>query len=66
MKRAGMYMVGFVVLMGGVLAALWKLAVLANIGAIWTIIGALIPLGCGIMFAVANSGSKENSQIDRS
>ena len=65
MKWAGMYFGGFVVLIGGVLAALWKLGVLANIGATWTVIGIVIAIGIGIMFAVANSGSKENIQIDR-
>ena len=35
MKWAGMYLVGFVVLMGGVLAALWKLGILESIGTTW-------------------------------
>jgi len=60
-----MYFGGFVVLIGGVLAALWKLGILANIGATWTVIGIVIAIGIGIMFAVSNSGSKENIQIDR-
>lgn len=63
MKWTGMYFGGFVVLIGGVLAALWKLGVLANIGNTWTVI--VIAIGIGIMFAVSNSGSKENIQIDR-
>lgn len=65
MKWAGMYLVGFVVLLGGVLAALWKLGILENIGTTWTLIGVVILIGIGIMFAVSNSGSKENIQIDR-
>jgi len=65
MKWAGMYLVGFVVLMGGILAALWKLGILAAIGATWTLIGVVIVIGIGIMVSVANSGSKENIQIDR-
>ena len=65
MKWAGMYMLGFVILIGGVLAALWHLGVLAAIGSTWTIIGVVILIGLGIMFAVANSGTKENIQIDR-
>jgi len=64
-KWAGMYFGGFVVLIGGVLAALWKLGILANIGATWMVIGIVIAVGIGIMFAVSNSGSKENIQIDR-
>jgi hypothetical protein len=65
MKFAGMYFVGFAILVGGVLAALWKLGILARIGATWTLIGLAVVLGLGIMIAVANSGSKENIQIDR-
>jgi hypothetical protein len=65
MKWAGMYLVGFVILVGGVLAALWKVGVLATIGTTWTVIGVVILIGLGIMIAVANSGSKENIQIDR-
>ncbi len=65
MKWAGMYFVGFVVLLGGVLAALWKLGILASIGATWTLIGIAIAIGLGIMIAVSNSGSKENIEIQR-
>jgi len=65
MKWAGMYLVGFIVLVGGLLAALWKLGILHSIGTTWTLIGLAIVLGIGIMVSVANSGSKENVQIDR-
>jgi hypothetical protein len=65
MKFAGMYFLGFAILIGGVLAALWKLGILARIGTTWTLIGLAIILGLGIMIAVANSGAKENIQIDR-
>ncbi len=65
MKFAGVYFVGFAILVGGVLAALWKLGVLARIGTTWTLIGLAVVLGVGIMVAVANSGAKENIQIDR-
>ena len=65
MKWAGMYLVGFVVLIGGLLAALWKLGILDSIGTTWTVIGVVIAIGFGIMIAVSNSGTKENIQIDR-
>lgn len=65
MKWAGMYLVGFAVLVGGLLAALWKLGILADIGTTWTVIGVVIMLGFGIMIAVSNSGTKENIEIDR-
>jgi len=65
MKWASMYLLGFMVLIGGILAALWKLGVLQSVGTTWIVIGVVIALGLGMMFAVTNSGSKENIQIDR-
>jgi len=65
MKWAGMYFVGFVFLIGGALAALWKLGILQNIETTWIVIGVVILVGVGIMVSVANSGTKENIQIDR-
>jgi len=59
MKWAGMYLVGFVVLIGGLLAALWKLGILERIGTAWTLIGVAILIGVGIMISVSNSGRKE-------
>jgi len=65
MKWAGLYLVGYVVLVGGALAALWKLGILESIGTTWTVIGVVILTGLGIMIAVSNSGTKENIHIDR-
>jgi hypothetical protein len=65
MKWAGMYLVGFLILIAGILAALWKSGVLASIGTTWTVIGVIIAIGFGTMIAVSNSGTKENIQIDR-
>ena len=60
-----MFLLGFVILLGGVLAALWKLGILARIGTTWTLIGVVIAVGVGIMVAVSNSGAKENIEIQR-
>ena len=65
MKWTGMYLIGFIVLIGGTLAALWKMGILARIGMTWTVIGVVMLLGCGIMVAVSSSGSKKNIEIDR-
>jgi len=65
MKWTGMYFLGFLILIAGVLAALWKMGVLESIGMAWTVIGVVIALGIGIMVAVSNSGTKENIEIDR-
>jgi len=64
-KWAVMYLAGFVILIGGILAALWKLGILDSIGTTWTVIGVVIAIGLGIMIAVSHSGSKENIEIDR-
>ena len=65
MKWAGIYLLGYVILIGGILAALWKLGILASIGMTWTLIGIAIAIGIGIMLSVSRSGSKENIEIDR-
>jgi hypothetical protein len=64
MKWVGMYLLGFVILIGGILAALWKVGLLANVDPFWIGIGLVIALGFGIMIAVSKSGRKENIQID--
>jgi hypothetical protein len=65
MKWTGIFLIGFVILIGGLLAALWKLDILAIIGTTWTVIGVVIAIGIGIMLAVTSSGSKENIEINR-
>ena len=65
MRWAGMYFFGFLILIGGVLAALWQLGIVQSIGTTWTAIGLVIVLGLGIMIAVTHSGRKESIEIDR-
>lgn len=65
MKWTGMYLLGYCILIGAVVAALWKLGILDSLGTTWTLIGVAIVLGFGIMIAVSNSGSKQNIEIDR-
>ena len=65
MKGTGIYLIGYVILLGGIIAALWKTGVLASIGAGWTAIGLVIAIGLGIMVAVANNGSKSSIQIEK-
>jgi hypothetical protein len=60
-----MYLLGYVILIGGLLAALWKLGILATIGTTWTLIGVVIAIGLGIMISVSSSGTKESIEIDR-
>jgi hypothetical protein len=65
MKWTGLYLIGYSVLIIGLLAALWKAGVLASVGAGWTMIGILIAIGIGIMIAVTHGGARGNIEIDR-
>ena len=65
MKWTGMYLFGYIIFIGGVMAALWKLGILDRIGTTWTVIGVVIAIGIGIMAAVSSSGTKENIEINR-
>ena len=59
-----MYLVGYVIAVGGLVAALWKMGVIERVGAGWTAIGLVIAVGLGFMAAVANSGSKQTVVVD--
>ena len=65
MKWTGIYFIGYIILMAGIVAALWKMDVLASIGTAWTLIGVVIAIGIGIMLAVTSSGKKQNIEIGR-
>ena len=65
MKWTGLYLIGYSVLIIGLLAALGKAGVLTRVGPAWTMIGVLIAVGIGIMIAVTHSGYRENIEIDR-
>ena len=65
MKWANLYFFGYVVLLAGIVAALWKVGALERVGAGWTAIGIVIATGLGIMVSVANSGRKELIQIGK-
>jgi len=65
MKWTGIYLIGYVILVGGLVAALWKTGILASIGVAWTLIGVVIAIGIGIMLAVSSSGRKDNIEINR-
>ncbi len=65
MKWTGLYLLGYAILVGAVVAGLWKTGVLASIGGFWTGVGLAVALGVGIMIAVSRSGIKENIEIGR-
>ncbi len=65
MKWTGFYLIGYVILSCGLIAALWKMGVLASIGLAWSIIGIVIVLGLGIMLAVSSGGNRDKIEINR-
>jgi len=65
MKWTGVYFLGYVILIGGLVAALAKAGVLSTVGPAWTAIGIVIALGFGVMIAVSRSGKKESIEIER-
>ena len=65
MKWTGMYLVGYVIFVGGLFAALWKMGVLDTLGTTWTVIGVVIAIGLGIMMSVKGSGEKKTIEVDR-
>jgi len=65
MKWAATYFLGYLLLLAGVFAALWKIGVLKNVSGVWMAIGAVIAVGVGLMVAVANSGRKETIEIEK-
>jgi acyl-homoserine lactone acylase PvdQ len=65
MKWMQMYLVGYVIFIGGLVGALWKMGVIERVGVEWTVIGIVIAIGLGFMIAVSNSGNKETVEIDQ-
>lgn len=66
MKWMGIYLTGYIVLMIGIFAGLWKLGILQRIGTTWTVIAVVIAVGLGIMMAVSGSGEKKTIEVERS
>jgi hypothetical protein len=60
----GIFFVGYLIMIAGIVAALWQAGILAQIGGTWTAIGVVIALGLGIMIAVSRGGQKQTIDID--
>jgi hypothetical protein len=60
----GLYLLGYVIFVAGVIAALWKMGILERLGTTWTVIGLVIAVGVGIMIAVNSSGEKRIVEVD--
>jgi hypothetical protein len=64
MRWFNMYLLGYMIFLGGVLAALWKLGLLEKIGTTWVVIGLVIALGVGWMWSVS-AGSPKNINLNK-
>ena len=65
MKWMQIYLAGYVIVLGGLIAALWKMGVIERVGPGWTAIGIVIAIGLGFMVSVASSGKKETVEIEK-
>ena len=64
MKWMQMYLLGYVIVVGGLVAGLWKLGVIQRVGPGWAAIGIVIAIGLGVMISVSSSGDKKTVEID--
>ena len=53
MKFINMYLIGYVVLILGIVLALWKTGVLEHVSGVWIAIGVVVAIGLGVMMSVA-------------
>jgi hypothetical protein len=53
MRFVNIYLVGYFIVVIGAVLALWQAGILAQLGAVWVVIGLIIALGLGIIFAVS-------------
>jgi hypothetical protein len=53
MKFINMYLVGYVVLVIGIVLALVKMNVLQHVSGMWIAIGLIVAIGLGVMMSVA-------------
>lgn len=63
MRSQRIFLIGFLILVGAVMAALWKVGVLDRIGTTWTLILIAGLVGIGIMLAISRGGKE--IKIDR-
>jgi hypothetical protein len=58
MRSMRMYLMGYVVLLGGIVAGLWKAGVLERVGVAWTAIAIVVAIGMGIMLSYSLGETK--------
>src|SRR4029078_1610819 len=65
MKWVNVYLVGYVIFIIGVIAALAEAGVIEKSGAGWPAVGVVIATGLGVMFSISASGRKATFEVTR-
>jgi hypothetical protein len=65
MKRMGAYVVGYLLLLGGALAGLWKVGMIERMGVGSTASGLMLVAGLGVILAAWGSGSTRSMPIEK-
>lgn len=55
MKFMRLYLIGYFILLGGAVLALWQSGILRQIPGVWLAIGLVIAVGLGIVLAVSST-----------
>ena len=61
MRFIHLFLIGYFILLVGVVLALWQTGVLSRVAPVWIGIGAIVAVGLGIMLAVS-SGKPTSSE----
>jgi FtsH-binding integral membrane protein len=64
MKWMSVYLLGYLLFVGGVTLALWRWGLLENADPTWALVVVLLILGVGVRIAVRSSGRESNIEID--
>lgn len=54
MRFIHLFLVGYVILVLGVVLALWQTGVLGRVAPVWIVVGSLVAIGVGIMVSVSS------------
>ena len=65
MRFIHLFLLGYFVLVAGVVLALWQMGVLARVAPVWIGVGVLVALGLGIMMSVSSGKPTITEETER-